>query len=205
MNLRVDLILDTEQRSGTVFNAKAVVRMSSAIAPLLLVMLAFYTFLGMRKVTGELSMLEAEWNAAKPRKIRAEEIAAQREVNGAIRSEIEGWKTSRMAWSEQLLGLMRRVPSSIQMHRLRTTQALHLIDEKLPARVFAMTLEGKAVGGLAEDNVQAMRRQLAEGPPFEESVSEVKVAKFAQDPSGDAVKTDRIFTIELTYEPRAFE
>lgn len=202
MNLRVDLILESEQRSASLINLKALARIATVALPVLLVVLVLSSFWDMKKVLGELEMLQAQHDEIKPKQIEATELDEQFQVNRRTLEELQAWNHSRVLWHEQLLAFMREVPRTMQMQRFRVSEALHLLEDNVPARVYTLSIEGKAIGEDAETNVQLLKRRLQQDPPLGDLTEEVKVSRFAQDPAKDAGRNDRIFRIESSFVPR---
>jgi len=205
MNLRVDLILESEQRSGSLVSLKALGRIAAFLLPALLILAVFSAFRNMKEVTDELAELEAQWAEVKPKQIEVLNLNEEFLANRRTRKELEGWRHSRVDWHEQVVGLMREVPGTIQLTRMRINQALQLIDEQVPARVFSLSLEGTAVGEEAEENVQILKRQLQRATPFEGVIEQVEVTRFAKDTAKSAHKDDRTFRVECKFAPREFE
>ena len=205
MNLRVDLILESEQRSGSPVSAKALLRIVCVLLPALLILAVAGAFRNMKQVTDELASLETQWEEVKPKQIEILSLNQEFQANRRAREELAAWQASRIDWHKQMVALMRVVPRDIQLRRLRANHALHLVEEKTPARVFSMSIEGRAFGEQAEQDVQALRRRLQDRPPLADLIDAVEVTKFAQDPSRDAQKNDRTFKIDCQFTPREFE
>jgi Tfp pilus assembly protein PilN len=206
MNLKVDLILPTEQRSASVLNVKSLVRIASVIIPILVAMVIGNFILGMLQTRNRLNQLESQWNTASPQQDDALTLREQLQTHRRVLSEIEGWRSSRFVWSEQLNGLLDQVPESIQLRQYRVSQTLHLNESSTqPVRAFGASLAGVAEGRSADDDVQALKIRLSDTEPFASKIASVEVPAFGADPSPSASKSDRIFRIEMRYQPRPFQ
>jgi hypothetical protein len=205
MNLRVDLIETHERRSASVLNARSLVRIGMFTLPSLLLLGIAVFVLNMIYVKNQLSILESQWDALRPRKEQAQALRDALLANEAILKEMENWQRATLPFDQQLVGLMEHTPSAIQFRRLRLTHRLQLLDEKQPARYYGLQINGRAEGKLAEQSVQILRRRIEEGAAFTGRVDAVAVAEFGADPTDNARKTDRTFTIQAEYTPIVFE
>jgi len=206
MNLRVDLILETEQRSGSAVNVQSIKRIATVVGPavaILLLAVLVWKFIG---VQHEHRILSAEWDMTEPQRDAADRQLKAFQVNVRILKELEGWEKARPAWNKQLDGLIRVVPTTIQLDTMRVSQNLQINEKKnLPSRIFVLDLRGKAVGETAEDSVRQFEQSLRNRAPFKTGVASVKVPVFGADPSKDADRNDRIFGINCAYKQMVFE
>lgn len=207
MNLRVDLILESEQRSGSVVNLKSTMRIASIVGPIILLFIAGSVFTNARRLNTELNMLEGQMEIAGPKQEAAAELKEDLATNLGILNELEGWQKSHIDWNEQLLGLQREVPATIQLNVLRISQALQLIDNRIPARVFTLVLKGKAVGKDAEHDVDYLQRRLLKAPAFSSVMEKVEIPPggFRAVIEKDGSKSDRIFQLDCMYQARTFK
>jgi len=205
MNLRVDLILESEQRSGSLLNKKFLLRAVAIVVPLAVLLLIFKEAGRALRLNGELTALTQQWKVIEPKQQQALRFMETYRWNLEIQKELEGWRKSRLDWHTQLVGLMRETPRNIQLQSLRVDQALQMVDNKTPARKFTLALKGKAVGVDAETAVKLLERRLREAPPFAGITTNVQVTQFGADPSKDAKKEDRIFEISCAYRDLKFE
>jgi len=204
MSLRVDLILETEQRSATVVNKKSLLRLSAIVIPLALAAVVIREATIMINLASDLKSKEADWAILGPRETQAKSLAQDCQTHGDILKELEGWSKSHVEWHPQLLGLLREVPPTIQIRTLKVDQTL-VGDTKPPARTFTMTLKGKAVGKDAEANVKLLERRLREVSAFAAVITNAQVRQFGADPAKDAKKDDRLFEIVCGYREFKFE
>lgn len=205
--MRVDLILESEQRSASVVNLKSVIRISSISVPVILLVVVASIVVNMTTLNNELRMLEGETQAIGSKEKVAETVIKGFAVNRGMLNELEGWRKSHIDWYEQLLAMQKAVPAEIQLSALRISHEFDLIDKKIPVRAFTVALEGNTTGERAESSVQRLKRGLEDSPVLSSAVKEngVEVSRFEAATGKEAAKDDRIFQIECKYRPRRFE
>lgn len=202
MNLHINLIMPGEQRSAHPINLRSLSRIGTIVGPSVLVLLAFLWVLNWLTLSNKVRIAESVWQELEPRKEAAIELRNRYQTNQAILRELEGWRAARILWNRQLGGIRTAVPADMQLLSLRVNQVLQVIDKKNPARVFSMTIEGRAEGNNADADVLDLQLALRIGKPFEDVVEEVNVPRFAADPDN---RMHRLFQIECNYEPRFFK
>jgi hypothetical protein len=204
VNLRVDLILPSEQRSASLFNPRVVVRLTGILIPVGLLALLAYGVTHMMFVKGRLAAAEQQWRSAEPRKAQAIKLGDQFNANRAIRDELAGWRATHVDWHRQLASVQRRVPPNVQVTSLGIAQVLQTTNNVL-ARVFTMRLQGKAVGAGADADVEALREGLRTDPVLTNVHGRVEITMFAADTDRNAKPEDRVFQIDCRYAPRLFK
>jgi hypothetical protein len=205
MNLRVDLLLDTERRSSSLLSMKSVLRISALVIPLILAALATFGVMGLLISVRELRMLDARWQQMEPRTKDAAKLLSEFQANREVMKVLEGWRHARVAWHEQFAGIMRVVPAEVQLTHLSVASTIGAVSNKAPARVFAMTLQGRATGPEAELRVQEIEARLLSAAPFSSLTKKAEVTQFGSDTAPNANKDDRVFQILCTYAPRDFK
>lgn len=204
MNLRVDLILPSEQRSASLFNPRVAVRLAGILIPAGLLALLAYGVGHMMLVKGQLAAMEQQWSFVKPRKEEAIRLTQQLNANRAMRDELAGWRATHVDWHRQLAVVHRHVPSSVQLTSLNLSQVLQTTNNVL-ARVFNLRIQGKAVGARADGDVDALKDGLRTDAALTNVHGRAEITMFAADASRDARPEDRVFQIDCRYEPRLFK
>ena len=205
MNLRVDLILPTEQRSGNPVSVKSLGRMASIIVPLIIVVIvAKIVWTGIQEER-DFRTLKQDLELTKPVHAHAVELMETFKVNREVKNELTYWASSRLSWNEQVLGLMQIVPTNVQLMSFRASEKLNLIDDKMPGRQITVSIRGRAVNGDAEESVKFLVEQLENTPPFGYGVISNVVMDGRADVSPGAAPTDRTFDIKCTYFTRVFK
>lgn len=205
MNLQVDLIYQSERRSSSALNLKAVLRVLTVVVPAVVVLLIVLLVVNFLQRKYEVALLETRWDATGPRKREADVLRNQVSRNRDILAQLHGLEKTRMDWHRQLAGLLAEVPSGIRLRNLSARQSLHLQEERIPARAFSMTVMGKASGISADADVEHLRRRLLESPVYAPEMETVEVASYGVDATRGADRDDRAFRIDCTYSVRQFQ
>lgn len=210
MNLRVDLILESEQRSASVINAKSLTRMGMIIVPAvvgLAIAVAVVDYLTLRSRQNTITeQLEAEQG----RKSEAAAVLKSLNDNKAILDEISGWTKSRTAVADVLLDVQKVTPLEIQLTDfsiVQSTLATNVPGAKTIARSYQISIKGKALADGAEKTEQAVlkfRADLQAAQALGTNVDEVVVSSFGASQEADAPKDLRIFNITCNIKPRKF-
>ena len=204
MNLRVDLILESEQRSASIFNLKSALRFVAILVPSIIVLLFLVSFAGYLSLKGQVNDLTTENEIKQPKVARADTLSGEVAKNEAMRKELAGVRNSAVDWHKQFVELMKVVPPEMYFDSIRAAQT-YQTEGKVAARKFSLTVAGKSKGAQSEDNVLLLKRSLTVSDFFSKYMPPPEVPIFRQDEAPDAQKTDRIFRIECSYKPRTME
>lgn len=204
MNLRVDLILETEQRSASIFNLKTMVRAVAILIPSIIVALFLVSFFGFWTLKSQVNDMKTEEEIKQPKVARADALRAEVDQNEAIKNELKGRRNSSLYWHRQFVELMKVIPAEMHFDSLRVTHSFGS-EANVTSRKFDMTISGKSKGANSEDNVLLMKRSLTVSEFFKEYMDPPAVPVFKADVDPDAKKTDRIFRIECSYKARKMQ
>jgi hypothetical protein len=207
MNLRVDLILDTEKRSGSAVSLKSAIRIAIIFVPICIVVFVLVTLLDTTRLTKKACVLEGSWADAQIKQSEAAVLAATFTRNRNILAELEGWRAAHAEWNEHLIAILKIIPDSIQLNNLNVKHKIAVIGPKnrYQGREFILSLTGKAYGPTASADVDTLKRKLGIVEPLCDQLKEIRVPIFRQDDDADAAKSDRIFMIECHYKPKLFK
>ena len=207
MNMRVDLIFETEQRSGSFLSPKSLIRIGSIVGPAVLALLVAVFVMQMWQLNSKVTLLEGQWESLGRKKKEAEKLQDRLLANKAILDEIGGWRVSHMDWHPKLQGIMSEVPAEIELKTLQVSHGFEVQAKNMPARMFTMTVTGRAVGSGAETAVDRLRSRLQSASAFSTDVSEdgVTVSAYGADTTAGADKRDRVFAIISKYKAREFD
>ncbi len=199
MNLQINLLRASEQRSASVISIKFIALGFGILIPTVLIVMIGLAFFSYRENESLANLREQEWTTIDS--FRKESAALNTRLRNASRQqkEIMGWNLSRLLWNEYLSVLQQLVPPEIQLRALQTRQTLSL-SQGQPARMLTLTLGGRCIGPDAEERVAAFRRALAEHA----DVRRAEVTAFREDGGARAEPWDRIFQIEIQFKPRLF-
>jgi len=202
MNLRVDLILESEQRSGSRINPKAVLRGITILIPGIILLALAAQVVQVVGLQRELKHLRAEMERKGPQREKAQSLVEEYRAHRDIQKEFNGWKRTRIDWHTQLTGLMQAVPTNIQLGTLTLSQTLQLYDDKVPSRLYTMTMQGKAVNEDAQASIKELKQQFTFAPAFTSLTQEVTVPHYA---AGEENNEDRVFEMRCVYRAQKFE
>lgn len=207
MNLRVDLILESEQRSGSPVNVKSVTRVATFIVPAIIAFIVIVGLLNLRAVSSTVKNRDKEWKQKSTQQEDAIELRAAVESNQAMWDEIETWQSSRTDVALLLAALQREVPDSVQMVDLKFSDVFVFEEAIGVVRRFKLTLNGLADGFKAKDAVEKLTRNLQTAPDFTNMIESASVppGAFAADRTPGAPKSRRVFRIECTFYQKPFE
>jgi hypothetical protein len=207
MNFRVDLILPSEQRSGSVLSIKSILRIVSIAVPSIILVLFALGIMSMLRLKNEYNLYKGEKDATEPREKTAVKVRGELGQNRGTLNEITGWSASHIDWHKQFQGLQLAVPEQIQFTGLKIDQSLPV--DSVPARVFSCTADGKTRGSTPQSDVQLLISQMKSQPLMAALLSQDSVrivpGSFGDDPDKNAPSHARVFTIAWEYTPLKFK
>ncbi len=206
MSLQVDLLYPGEQRSGSLITLRSVLRVSAIIVPLLAAMLIGAIMARAMLEASALAMLETHWETTERRQKKALQLAVDLGRNREILQHLQGWESASLPWAPQLSALIETTPPTIQLRLLsaRAGQALPIAAAGRDRR-FSMRLTGNTREETATESIAALRRAFTSHSAWAERVESALVVKFAQDDTPGADSRDRVFELEIIYNPLSFE
>lgn len=200
MSLQVNLILDSEARSGSTISLKFMIRILAVGVPVLLGLAIAGLILAGRSAKQGLIFAEQEKKDVTP--VFNSVIKMKQELKEArqIVDALEGWGLSRADWHFLLRRLQAVVPPSIQLLRMNVNETIGPADN-ISARLAVLYIKGKVLGDSAEDDVRVMVKALQTGPDFTNYFAKVNVQRFEASESATE-KNARIFDLECILAPR---
>lgn len=204
MNLRVDLIMESEQRSANVLNVKSLIRISILAVPAIIIGTILVSSINVMHTKIRLKNLTDKWEIAEKRQAEARGMNNDKALRNNIKTEILGWKNTHIDWHTQLLALQRMASLNMQFTRLNISQKIELINKKNPGRFFILDLKGIAVGADAETNVQSFIANIREMEVFSTEMDDVIINNFGESSEKGASKHDREFSIQCVYKQKEF-
>lgn len=200
-DLRVDVILESEQRSTSPVDIKTVAKIVAASLLALLVAGIGYSIWGAKSAQRRKNDIESEWTVRSRLAARIRQDTSDLHLYTDIRSEIEGWEKARILWHRHLADFQALVPKSIQITSF-------VVDEQIPVagkgatRNFTLNLQGRAEGDNPRSIVDGFLESLRRGAGFSNMVDSASVVKIDTVPGDE--RPHRIFTIAVKYRPRSF-
>ncbi len=206
MNLRIDLILESEQRSASVLSLKLMRRLALIAVPVLLGLIVVFSVLGTMRMGMRATDLETQWRILEPQRDAALERSRQVARHRAILHALESWPETKLTLHEQLAVIMAIVPETIQITQFNYVQTIsHAGRDR--ARETNFLISGRARGSDATESrtiIERLEDLFRTTEPFATLVKSVTMSGRA-DTSEDALETDRRFDIECEYHPRPFK
>jgi hypothetical protein len=199
MSISVNLILATEQRSGSKINPKSALRVVSLVVPLLLLLALAQQGIQYFFLRTNLSIMESRWEAAEPRQKFAKRQVVQMNQNLQILDEIQSWQKSSPAWDAVILTCMQATPEEIQVTTLRmqAQPAPNQVEGgSPPLRVPNILIEGVATEPGAMISIQQFQKAIEQHPLLADYIDSANVVNFAADPS-EPETNKRVFTIRI--------
>ncbi len=206
MSVRVNLILDSEIRSGQPVWVTGLIK-ALPFAALTVFALGALSFFGSyTALRREVAIAKEAWQQTEPKYLEAVRLKAGIAVEREVLRELKSWGKARIEWSSQLEEMARLMPATIQLTELMIIQRLQM-GPKAPERAFELRMSGKTGGLQPEANVTEFQSLFLIHPFFNQTVTNAAIpaGSFKQDPSRNAARTDRVFELVVKYRPRAFE
>ena len=203
-SLRVDVILESEQRSSSPVSVKFVLQIAGGLIIALLVMGVLFYVVRVKSAERKLIDLTAEWERTGKVATKAKQDQKDLQWLTDIQNEIESWTRARLLWHKHLEDFQAIVPSTIQITSFQ-------VDEQNPmagagrnahaTRVFTLNLQGRAEGENPGKTVDNFLSALRTGPGFSNLVTEVDVK--VDTIAGDRTN-HRVFIMNVKYLARDF-
>jgi len=205
--IRIDFLKDTERRyQGPVRFHFLVYAVAATIAAVLLLSLA-YTVVRFVTLGREIALRRQSWTAAEPRhRSLKESETARHTVNGYL-AELEGWRTTRIAWGRQLVNIQRLTPPAAHLSRMDLRDDWTALPPAQPGQPFPdpslqlrVVLNGRVYGDKGEEVASQfvnLLRQPSRGTNIYRHVEMVSTRReaFHQEPA-------LAFDIEANGDPR---
>lgn len=200
MNLQVNLILDSEKRSGSTVSLKFVIRVAAVAIPVLMGIAITGIIVAERSARQNMRFAEQEQSQLDP--VYASVLGLNSELRECqqVAVTLEGWGASRTDWRLVLRQLQEVVPPSIQLLRMTVTETIGPLGG-VPARMSGMYIKGRVVGETAEDDVRSLDKALKEQPAFTNLFAKVEVKRFEAGENA-ADRDARVFEIECMLKPK---
>lgn len=201
MNLRVDLILHSEQRSASPVSIKFLARILGFAALAGLALFVIINLLAIGNIKSKLRIAEARWQDIVPHREESVKLIQQTTEHLEILSELEGWQHSRLSLDAQMRQLAVLIPQDVQLQSLHIQHEFMVVGGKAIGRLYSMSMAGTSPARGADRNVQDLKRKIEEDELFKPLVELVEVPVFQEDPRN---RTNRVFQIASKYRPRSF-
>ena len=200
MNLQVDLMLNTERRSGSSVSRKFVIRLTAVIIPVILLGLFAVLIMTYQSSKRDRDFVEQEKIQIDPQYKKV--LGLEKEFNSVrdLKAAIQGWGDSRLDAYRLLRGLQRAAPRTIQLTQWIFNEKVEAVGTVF-GRTAGIYMKGKVAGERPEADVQRLYQALKSEPPFPDIMGQVEVKRFAASEALDE-QGGRVFDIECMLKPR---
>lgn len=202
MNLNVNFIQPAEVRSASMVSIKSILTMIAIFVPLILILLISYAYISYAEQRSAQELAQGIWEKTEKRKNRSVELAGELKALQASLAELQGWQRTRIDWNEALLAIQQHVPTSAQLKVMRMEEKLEIDAKFQVQRIIKATLNGRCEGPEANAKVEAFRQALSDQPPFRDAIKSIEIMGFQEDTEAGADESDRVFQIEIVFNPR---
>jgi hypothetical protein len=161
MSVRVNLLRPEEIKQANSVNREAMLRMAGMVGGAAVAAAVIFLFFQYRSVIGGYARAQGEFAEIETEYNRVKGMQESSALNHRYVTELKSWTSSRVRWDESLFAIQGLVPSNIQLTRMSLNGEIKLSnvapankdDPVIPARFFALRLEGKAQGNLSDQDV----------------------------------------------------
>ena len=205
MNIQVSLLKSTEVRSASMVSVKTYILIAALVIPLVLIFVLGMAWMRYSDRANTLAVLEHQWEDAQRNQRVAAALLREVEEIQSIHQAVYGWHTSRGPWAKFLQALPDVVPAEIQLLSLQMRATPEAPPGGELIQSFRVTLTGRCVGPDADERVEMLRYALASMAPFDEWTERARVSSFAEDTGAGAGPLDRVFQIDVYFQPRSYD
>lgn len=204
MNLYINLIEEGEKRHGGAIPLVFIFRAIGVAIPLLAVLFVAHLLITLSMNRTQLIRTEELIAAKKPQLALSVEIMKQLKTYREMLAQMEGWKSMRLDWHQQLATIQETVPLEVQITGLHLSRVLTATTNNTPVTTYALLLSGKTGGASPESNLTRFRQNMLKESLLTNDIDEVSVPEgaFVEDTSPGARPMDRLFEVNCPYKPR---
>ena len=204
MNIQVNLIRPSEQRSASLVSLKSLGLMAAILVPLILLLFIGWTYMGYLEVRSALKPLEQEQEKSERQKNEAMALNKLLRAQKTLCDEVMGFHDSRVTWHIVLDQMIPQVPETMQwVDLIMKLEMLADKDGKI-IRNHLLMLSGRCKGPNADEQVETFRQAWISGSVMTQWVETAEVVAFREDEAPEASKEDRKFQIDVKFHPGRF-
>lgn len=203
MNLHVNLIEDSEKRSGSSVRVIFVTKAILITLPVLFLLFASLLLFRMHLAKGEINRTRELIAARKDQIALSAEVKKQKAAFTEMRKRLESWNRMRIESHSQLAAIRLCVPLEIQLTSLRLTRT-DAVTNNAPVAHYTLQLRGKTGGQTPELHLTRLRAHLLRHADLTNALESVEAppGSFVEDRSAGANPTDRLFLLDCAYTAR---
>lgn len=200
MNLQVDLMLDTERRSGSSISRKFVIRLAAVIFPVIFAGWFAALFVSYQASKHNRNAIEQEKQQIDPEYKKVVNLEKELKSDQSLMAAIQSWRDSRLDAYRLIRGLQRAAPLNIQLTQFVFSEKVEAVESAY-GRTAGIYMKGKVGGERPEFEVQVLCQALTNLPPFPDIMAKVEVKHFD---AAEALneKDLRVFDLECKFKAR---
>ena len=197
MSYNINLLNDNEKRSLAVLSLRSVIRISTVLAPILVVFVVGIYFLNYLNLKQELKSNKIKWGDLESKEKYADELAAQSGLSADVLKELKDWNSRGVQLYEVLINLMVETPEDLYLKTLDIQRTLELNEQKLLVSSYETMIKGIIYGNNSEERVVNYKNMLETSMGLKKFVDTVKVEQYDENLNTPDDLEDKVFTISI--------
>jgi len=197
MSYNINLLNDNEKRSLAVLSLRSVIRISTVLAPILVVFVVGIYFLNYLNLKQELKSNKIKWGDLESKEKYADELAAQSGLSADVLKELKDWNSRGVQLYEVLINLMVETPEDLYLKTLDIQRTLELNEQKLLVSSYEVSIKGIIYGNNSENRVVNYKNVLETSIGLKNFVDTVKVAQYDENLNSQDDLEDKVFMISI--------
>jgi len=197
MSYNINLLNDNEKRSLAVLSLRSVIRISTVLAPILVVFVVGIYFLNYLNLKQELKSNKIKWGDLESKEKYADELAAQSGLSADVLKELKDWNSRGVQLYEVLINLMVETPEDLYLKTLDIQRTLKLNDQKVLVSSYEVSIKGIIYGNNSENRVVNYKNVLETSIGLKNFVDTVKVAQYDENLNSQDDLEDKVFMISI--------
>ena len=213
MNLRIDLLKESERRYQGAVSRAFVAKMVGIVALIGVALIGVTSWIKYRMTMNSVAVAEEQWRQIETAFEQVRKMKDDMGANDNMYQQLKGWNVSRLEWHALLEDLQRMVPLNVQLTKLSVSSSTTTITpdtkenpeaDNTPrdVRTSRLRMDGKAIGDKSDKTVLDFAETLRESKGFGSVWDSINLKKMqrARFSSGLSEPTS-VFTIEALSKP----
>jgi len=197
MSYNINLLNENEKRSLAVLSLRSFTRISTVVAPILVVFVIGIYFLNYLNLKQELKTNKIDWSELESKEKYADEVALQSSLSADILKELKDWNSRGVQLYEVLINLMVETPEDLYLKTLDIQRTLELNDQKVLVSSYETVIKGIIYGDNSENRVVNYKNMLETSIGLKNFVDKVNVDQYDENLSSKDDLEDKVFTISI--------
>ena len=197
MSYNINLLNENEKRSLAVLSLQSVVRITTVVAPILVVFVVGIYFLNYLNLKQELKSNKIKWSELESKEKYADELSAQSNLSTDVLKELKDWNSRGVQLYEVLINLMVETPEDLYLKTLDIQRTLKLNDQKVLVSSYEASIKGIIYGDNSENRVVNYKNMLETSIGLKDFVDTVNVDQYDENLNSQDDLDDKVFTISI--------